>query len=276
MATVEVLNRKPARRMSEIPVPVIQAINRGETETLNLMEFLVVNHTALASHVLQQMGYEDESVGVERNMQKYRVLSGMQAMRKVSDVIAEISDRTGNFESIRRAMMQHPSDMVRNYAAYLTGKMNWPDVADALEAVKMFAADKNAGTREIAFYVIRHRIINETRGAIETLRNWVTDVDANVRRFAVESTRPRGVWVSHIPSLKEDPTPGFPLVRALITDDSRYVQNSVANWMNDASKTHPQRVVQECSEWIRTSGENKATSYIVRRALRTVSKVNKV
>jgi 3-methyladenine DNA glycosylase AlkC len=200
------------------------------------------------------------------------MLSGMQAMRKVSDVIAEVSDRTGNFESIRRAMMQHPSDMVRNYAAYLTGKMNWPDVSVALEAVRVFAADKNAGTREIAFYVIRHRIINDTIGAIEFLKNWVADNDANIRRFAVESTRPRGVWVSHIPVLKENPEPGFPLLRALIKDDSRYVQNSVANWMNDASKNHPERVAQECMDWIRHSGDNKATAYIVRRALRTVTK----
>jgi len=96
-----------------------------------------------------------------------------------------------------------------------------------------------------------------------------THPDPSIRRFASEATRPRGVWCAQIETLKKEPWRGLPLLDPLRADTSSYVQDSVANWLNDAAKTQPQWVREVCARW----GRGKlapATAYILRRARRSL------
>jgi 3-methyladenine DNA glycosylase AlkC len=125
--------------------------------------------------------------------------------------------------------------------------------------------------REIAWIALRQEVIDQLALAMERLAKWTRAADPRLRRYASEITRPRGVWAPHVTALKEDPSPGLMLLEPLKSDGDRYVANSVANWLNDASKSQPGWVLEVTHRWQRES-PTSATQYIVRRALRTVRK----
>jgi 3-methyladenine DNA glycosylase AlkC len=131
------------------------------------------------------------------------------------------------------------------------------------------AADPHFNVRELAWMAVRDEIAADVEGAVQLLAPWATHPDANIRRFASEATRPRGVWCAQIEALKTEPWRGLPLLQPLRSDPSRYVQNSVANWLNDAAKTQPEWVDEVCEAWI-AGASSPATAYIVKRARRSL------
>ena len=118
---------------------------------------------------------------------------------------------------------------------------------------------------------VRDDVVAQLDTAIALLQPWTADSDENIRRFASELTRPRGVWCAQIDALKAEPWRARVLLEPLKADASRYVQNSVANWLNDASKSQPEWVQGVCDEWAQTSA-SAHTRYITKRALRTLDK----
>lgn len=63
----------------------------------------------------------------------------------------------------------------------------------------------------------------------------------------------------------------LPILDALYRDSSVYVQDSVANYLNDAAKDQPQWVRDLCAQWLAQSPESAAVQRLCRRALRSVS-----
>jgi 3-methyladenine DNA glycosylase AlkC len=57
------------------------------------------------------------------------------------------------------------------------------------------------------------------------------------------------VWAASIPLFRQQPHHALPILNALRHDESRYVEDSVANWLNDASKDQPDWVRHLLKGW---------------------------
>lgn len=260
------LNRKGATNVINIPAPVRSALNEGVLESVNLTEWLAVDHFELVQHVLAD--YPELLKAVQKN------LSGLSAASVRTLVIeiggALLSANKGQADSLLfNYLANHPADSVRCWAVYMVGLNPHLDLEMKLNAIRPFAADHHFGVRELAWMALRDDIAAELPKALNLLENWTIHTDENIRRFATEATRPRGVWCKHITALKEKPQLAIRLLESLKADPAVYVQLSVGNWLNDAGKTQPDWVMELCQSW--TKGrENEHTLKIVKRATRNI------
>jgi 3-methyladenine DNA glycosylase AlkC len=193
----------------------------------------------------------------------------MQCIPAIGAVLLETLRLKKNRHQLLAALLAHPSDTVRCWAAYIIGLDDGLRLAEKLTQLRPLAADQNSGVREIAWMAVRSDIEAQLSLAITLLAAWTSETDANLRRFASEATRPRGVWCKHIEALKQNPELAYPILAPLQSDESKYVRDSVANWLNDASKSQPAWVREVCALWAEESA-TKETQAIIKRALRTI------
>lgn len=270
----EIINRKGARKGSDIPHDVLTLLNQGEIESVNLTEWLAVNHMTLLQHVLPSLGLDDHLDYVSSEVAKQKSQSGMKAIRLIGHLLDEVLQEENEEKRVEviQACGRHVSDSVRCWAAYMNKQRSSP-LEEKLAYIQSFAADHHFGVREMAWMSVRESLSHQLDQSIEYLTEWAKNEDENIRRFSVEAIRPRGVWTKHIELLKQEPERALPILDDLKSDPSTYVQDSVGNWLNDASKTQPNWVRNLCEQWSKDSN-TKATSRIVKKAKRTIVKGN--
>jgi len=262
------LGRKGAARIELIPPEVLEALNEGLVPTVHLNEFLALDLPRLARKVAGQLGIDPQAERLADTLAMLGAFPKVKRHEHVARALYDITEAREDRDAIAHALANHPSDIARCWAAQWVMFARMP-LAAKLAAVRRFAADPHFGVREMAWMAVRDEVAGEVDAAVQLLLPWARDADPNLRRFACELTRPRGVWCAHIEPLKREPWRGLPLLEPLRSDASRYVQDSVANWLNDASKTQPEWVEATCARWERES-PTRQTQYIARRARRSM------
>lgn len=258
-------SRAPARRMVEIPDEIREALTSGWIESKNLVEWLCVDRLELFKHLAGELNLEKSVV------QQIAKLPKASALKQSLAIGTLLAQSTSLGDPVFHSMTVHPSDIVRECSAALIGAKEGISLKKRFSWVKQLADDENPGVREIAWIAVRNRVIAELDVAIECLIPWTGSRRERLRRYASEITRPCGVWAAHIPRLKASPELGLPILEPLRADPSKYVRDSVANWLNDASKTHGPWVEKVTARWIKESRCDE-TDAIVKRALRTLRK----
>lgn len=118
-------------------------------------------------------------------------------------------------------------------------------------------------------FAVRPFIIHHEERMMRQMAVWAKHDNEHVRRLASEGCRPRLPWGQALASFKKDPSPVFGILEQLKADPSLYVRKSVANNLNDISKTHPDLVAKIARDWY---GKNERTDWIVKHGCRTLLK----
>jgi len=250
--------RKGATKLRDVPSDVLRRLNRGEIETATLAEGLAINFVTLLGEVEPALKKQATSC--------FANTPGI--VRRMIAAAKLLLDHHGKTEV--ELLKHHPSDTVRGWASFMIGIAPNLTLRERLRRMKPLADDSHFGVREWAWLALRPHIAADVDEAIGLLLPWTSEASANLRRFVVEATRPRGVWCAHIDTFKQQPKKGLPLLEPLRDDPAIYVQNSVSNWLNDAGKSSPEFVISLCRRWAKESAA-PATLRIVRRATRSFS-----
>lgn len=250
-----------ARTRSEIDQAHLDALNAGIASARTLTEALAIDHTILIRHVFPDA--DDELLAEVAAAQELGIL---KRMTRIGGALATRLD-AADVEHVSR----HASDTVRGWACFLLAARHPDAPSEVLERLRRFADDEHFAVREWVWMAARPVLVTNLDASIHLLAGWTADPSERVRRFASEALRPRGVWAAHIGALKERPELGEPILHPLRADPSRSVQDSVANWINDAAKTRPEWAVELCGRWSAES-DDAATARIVTRALRSVGR----
>lgn len=260
--------RKGAARIALIPPEVLEALNAGAIATVNLNEFLAIDLPRLTRTVAAAIGLDPQAERLQDTLAMLPAFAPIKRHQHVARALYDMTEPRVDRDRVAHALATHASDVARCWAAQWIAFSAMP-LAAKLESAFRFAADPHFGVREMAWMAVRDEIAGDVEQAVRLLAPWAVHPDPNIRRFASEATRPRGVWCAQIAVLKKEPWRGLPLLAPLKADESRYVQNSVANWLNDAAKTQPDWVHDVCERWAKESS-CPATRSIVRRARRSI------
>ena len=246
--------KRTGLKPSDISVSRLHELESGASESKNFMEQIAINQSRLLRSVLPAaLAYEDR-LSVQRLSER---------MKNGGDAVLS----THSVDEIASASTWL-SDTARAWAAMAVGQIPKMDIVERLELASVFAADSHFAVREWAWIAIRPHVAFQLDTSIKELNSWCKSESPYIRRFASEITRPRGVWCKHIVQLKENPQLAESLLDQLSSDNARYVQLSVGNWLNDAFKSSPEWVLATCGRWLEKPSAE--TSFICKRGRRSL------
>ena len=194
--------RRRSLRKADVPCDVLRQLAEGEVETRNLMEWLAADMALLARAVARQTSSRSIQRALEEAALQIEGQSILARLRIFGRALAAVVPSFTNTAFC--ALIEHRSDLVRQWACYAVNDQSISgSVPQRLKWTLPFAADKNMSVREAAWMAFRPHIGRDLQLALKLLAGTARESNPNLRRFAVEVTRPRSVWGNHIEELKE-------------------------------------------------------------------------
>lgn len=124
-------------------------------------------------------------------------------------------------------------------------------------------------TGSSAEFAIRPFLEKDFEAIFLQMKRWANSSNEHHRRLASEGLRPNLPWGKKVASIGCHRQEIFTLLEWLKSDPSLYVRKSVANHLNDWTKTHPNEVLNLLARW---QGTSKETDWIIKRAARSLLK----
>lgn len=132
------------------------------------------------------------------------------------------------------------------------------------------AALREITKRFSAEYAIREFLNTFPETTLSTLTQWTQDPNYHVRRLCSEGTRPSLPWGGKLRIPLSAP---LPILEVLHADRTRYVTRSVANHLNDISKSDPDLALSTLTRWQAAGRQGSdELDYLTRHATRTLIK----
>ncbi|GGM27712.1 hypothetical protein GCM10011351_11980 [Paraliobacillus quinghaiensis] len=140
------------------------------------------------------------------------------------------------------------------------GQENWDESMEALAYFTRYSTSE---------FAVRPFLQADLEKMLTQMFTWSEHPNEHIRRLASEGSRPRLPWGNTVLALKNDPSQLLPILENLKADESLYVRRSVANNLNDISRTHPDMMIERMKEW---HGKNEKSDWIIQHASRTLLK----
>ncbi len=259
--------RTGSRRISEIPKSILEQLNKGEIESANLVEWLGVDQIFLLKEFLKNQKRENYFPYIEKKILSLKKQTVMSVCNAIGSGLFEISALESD-KDLFSLSKNHISDSVRNWACVMIEANPKFSFSKKVSEMKPLMDDSHFGVRELAWISIRPSLVIDLKNNIPILGKLSLSPKENIRRFASEISRPKGVWCKHIEELKKNPEIAISIIEPLKSDSYKYVRDSVGNWLNDAFKSNPDWVKEICKLW-RKKSPTPETEYIIKRALRS-------
>jgi 3-methyladenine DNA glycosylase AlkC len=119
-------------------------------------------------------------------------------------------------------------------------------------------------------FSIRRYLERYPEKTLAVLDGWARDPSPHVRRLVSEGTRPLLPWAPRVRWLLATPEKVLPLLEQLRDDPASVVRRSVANHLNDLSKSHADLVCDIAERWL--LGASVERRALVKHALRSAVK----
>jgi 3-methyladenine DNA glycosylase AlkC len=192
-------------------------------------------------------------------------LTLMQRLRRMTQALHATlpADYRQSLEILRALALRIETGFSTLVLPDYVGQYGQEDFDVSMDALKFFTA---FGSSEFA---VREFLRKDPKRALAIMKVWSRDDSDAVRRLASEGSRPRLPWSFRLDAILADPSLAAPILENLRADPSLYVRKSVANHLNDVTRSHPDWVLDRLATW---PIENAHTAWIAKRALRSLIK----